>query len=189
VLRHEFGEHDVIDPHDEISLYWGWAFAWDSATTGLVKGPARVSIEITRPAEARRQVDCFLLTNDLAFVPDGRRKPDFAAMRYLRELANKRTSLAPLIDVTVPSRLPAAWARPPIAGRDFLMPWNIAREFWQLYEKPPSDRPLFPFNAEPVEEFVKSYAGKRDVPIFDSKLVAPVIYVNDMPALMQEGSG
>src|ERR1044071_1485540 len=39
VFRHEFGAKDVIDPHDEISMYWGWAFAWDSATTTLKKGP------------------------------------------------------------------------------------------------------------------------------------------------------
>src|SRR5437762_1459532 len=68
------------------------------------------------------------------------------------------------------------------------MPLNIAREFWQLYDKPPAERPLYPFNSEPVDEFVKSYAGKRDVPIFDSKLVTPVIYINDMPALLKDGS-
>src|SRR5678815_57370 len=46
VFQHEFGTKDVIDPHDEVSMYWGWAFAWDSADTTLVKGPARVSLEI-----------------------------------------------------------------------------------------------------------------------------------------------
>jgi hypothetical protein len=29
VFRHEFGAKDVIDPHDEVSMYWSWAFAWD----------------------------------------------------------------------------------------------------------------------------------------------------------------
>src|SRR6185503_3266039 len=84
VSRHEFGAKDVIDPHDEISMYWGWGFAWDSATATLKKGPVRLSIQIEKAAEARRHVDCFLLTNDLAFKPTGREKPDFAAMRYLR---------------------------------------------------------------------------------------------------------
>lgn len=187
VFSHEFGAQDVIDPHDETSMYWGWSFAWDSSLANLAKGPARVSIDITKSGNARRQIDCFLLTNDLSFVPQGRRKPDFAAMRYLREWSITRAPLTPLID-SAAATLPPGWTRPKIAGRDFLMPWNIAREFWQLYDKPKAERPLYPFNAEPIEEFVKSYAGKTDVPIFDSKLVTPVVYINDMPALMKDGS-
>ena len=188
VFSHEFGARDVIDPHDETSMYWGWAFAWDSASANLAKGTARLSIEITKAAEARRQVDCFVLTNDLSFAPRGRSKPEFAAMRYLREWSATRAPLASLIESPWPNAAPPAWVRPKIAGRDFMMPWNIAREFWQLYDKSPAERPLYPFNAEPVEEFVKSYAGKRDVPIFDSKLVVPVIYINDMPGLLKDGS-
>jgi hypothetical protein len=188
VFRHEFGAGDVIDPHDEVSMYWGWAFAWDSATATLAKGPARVSIEINKAAQARRQVDCFVITNNLAYVPDGRHKPDFAALRYLREWSSVRTPLAPLIDAPVRNDLPPAWSRSKLAGRDFLMPWNIAKEFWQLYEKPPAERPLYPFNAEPIDEFVKAYSGKPDVPIFASKLVVPVIYINDLPGLLKEGS-
>ena len=38
VFRHEFGTKDVIDPHDEVSMYWGWAFAWDGASVGSEKG-------------------------------------------------------------------------------------------------------------------------------------------------------
>jgi hypothetical protein len=68
------------------------------------------------------------------------------------------------------------------------MPWNIAKEFWTLYDKPEKDRPLYAFNAEPIDEFVKSYSGKRDVPIFSSKLVVPVIYINDLPEYLKEGS-
>src|SRR5580765_7518783 len=98
VFRHEFGAKDIIDPHDETSMYWGWVFAWDGAAATLTKGPARVSIDITQAAEARRQVDCFLITNDLAFVPEGRHKPDFAAMRYLREWSATRPVLTPLIE-------------------------------------------------------------------------------------------
>jgi hypothetical protein len=187
VFRHEFGTRDIIDPHDETGMYWGWVFAWDGAAANLTKGPARVSIEVGKSAQARRQVDCFLVTNDLGFIPDGRRKPDFAAMRYLREWSKSRAPLAPLIDATG-NDLPPAWARPKMAGRDFLMPWNIAKEFWQLYDKPIAERPLYPFNAEPIDEFVKAYSGKRDVPIFASKLVVPVVYINDLPELLKEGS-
>jgi hypothetical protein len=85
--------------------------------------------------------------------------------------------------------VPAVWRRTTVAGRDFLMPWNIAKNFWDLYDKtPPEERPLYPFNAEPIEEFVKKYKGARDVPLFSSKLVVPVIYINDLPKYLKEGS-
>ena len=28
---------DVIDPHDEVSMYWGWAFAWDGVNVATRK--------------------------------------------------------------------------------------------------------------------------------------------------------
>jgi hypothetical protein len=188
VFRHEFGVADVVDPHDEVSMYWGWAFTWDSAAATLKKGPARLSIRIEKAAAARRHVDCFVLTNDSAFRPSGRAKPDFAAMRYLREWATDRKALTSLLNPQDNPRLPASWVRPKVAGRDFLMPWNIAKEFWPLYDKPAEERPLYPFNAEPIDQFVAKYKGAREVPLFQSKLVAPVIYLNNVPELFKEGS-
>jgi hypothetical protein len=188
VFRHEFGSKDIVDPHDEVSMYWGWAFTWDTAIATLQKGPARLSIEIEKAAEARRHVDCFLLTNDDTFKPSGRRKPDFAAMRYLREWSNSRPPLSSLIQSTSYVTLPQSWLRPRIAGRDFLLPWNIAKEFWPLYERPRQERPLYPFSAEPIPDFIAKYKGATEVPIFQSKLISPVIYLNDLPAYLKEGS-
>jgi hypothetical protein len=188
-LHHQFGIKDVIDPHDEVSMYWGWAFAWDSVEVDLSKGAARISLEIESTAGAFRQVDCVLLTNDLAFVPDGRRKPDFAAMRYLREWSTARAPLTSLIGPPVSeAAIRSSWQRPLVGGRDFLMPWNISPEFWKLYDKPTEERPLYPFNAEPIEDFVAKYKGRHDVPLFDSKLVVPVIYINNLPEYLKEGS-
>lgn len=188
VFRHEFGANDVIDPHDEVSLYWGWAFAWDSANTTLKKGPARVSFVIEKTAEARRQIDCFLLTSDLGFKASGRQKPDFAANRYMRSWAVTHKPFTSLLRGEDAERIPDAWVRPKVAGRDFLMPWNIAKEFWPLLDKPAAERPQFPFNAEPIEDFVAKYKGARDVPLFQSKLVVPVIYINNLPEYLKEGS-
>ena len=190
VLRHEFGAQDIIDAHDETSMYWGWAFVWDAASTTLDKGRARISLEIEKPAAARRHVDCVLLTNDLAYVPEGRRKPDFAATRYLRGLQQSGMTLAPLImqNAASISSINPTWQRKPFAGRDFLMPWNITPEFWKLYDKPQTERPLYPYNAEPIEEFIKKYRGARDVPIFSSKLIAPVVYINELPTLLRDNS-
>jgi hypothetical protein len=184
VFRHEFGVKDIVDSHDEVSMYWGWAFAWDSATSVLKKGPARVSFDIERTAEARRHIDCFVLTSDLTYKPSGRQKPDFAAMRYLRT----RASLASLIQNDISPVVPDSWVRPKLAGRDFVMPWNIAKEFWALYDKPPAERPLYPFNAEPIEQFVEKYKGVSEVPLFQSKLVVPVIHISILPECLKEGS-
>jgi hypothetical protein len=187
VFEHEFGAKDLVDPHDEVSMYWGWTFAWDSAEVDLKKGPTRLSLNITKAADARRHVDCFLLTNDLSFRPHDRQKPDFAAMRYLRTWSKSARQLTPLLR-NEPSSLPSSWLRPKLAGRDFLMPWNIAKEYWAQYDNPPNERVLFPFNAEPVEQFVAKYKGSKSVPIFQSKLVVPVIYINNLPEYLKEGS-
>ena len=188
VFSHEFGSKDVIDPHDEIKMYWQWAFAWDGAPARLAKGPARVSIEIQKAAQASRQIDCFLLTNDGPYVPHGRQKPEFAVTRYLRDFAKTRPALAPLIDQPAAANLPQSWNPTKVGGRDFVMPWNITKDFWSLYDQPAEQRPLYPFHAEPIDEFVKTYSGKREVPIFDSKFVVPVIYINDAPALLKDNS-
>jgi hypothetical protein len=188
VFRHEFGAKDIVDPHDEVSLYWGWAFTWDTAAATLKKGAARLSIQIDKAAAARRHVDCFVLTNDVAFRPSGRAKPDFAAMRYLRAWATDRKPLQSLLTGDAQVKVTERWIGRKVAGRDFLMPWNIAKEFWPLYEKPAEERPLYPFNAEPIDQFVAKYKGVRDVPLFQSKLVAPVIYLNNVPELFKDGS-
>jgi hypothetical protein len=190
ILKHEFGAKDIIDAHDEVSMYWGWAFAWDGTSAQIAKGPARISIEIEKTADARRHVDCLVLTNDQAYVPDGRRKPDFAGMRYLREWSTSRTPLSSLLQPKGSKEfvIPSAWQRPKLAGRDFLMPWNITPEFWKLYDKPAAERPLYPFSAEPIEEFVKKYSGAPNVPLFSSKFVVPVIYINNLPEYLKEGS-
>jgi len=188
VLTSEFGAADLVDPHDEVSLYWQWAFAWDHARTTLKKGRARVSIEIQKPAEARRHVDCFLLTNDLDYKPSGRLKPDFPAMRHLRQWFETPRAMGSLIATAASKNVPAKWLRPQVVGRDFVMPWNISTSFWSLYDKPADQRPLYPFNAEPLEAFVEKYKGAREVPIFQSKLVVPVIYINNLPEYFKEGS-
>jgi len=188
VFRREFGVKDVIDPHDEVSMYWGWAFAWDSAPATLKKGPVRLSIVIEKAAEARRHVDCFLLTNDLAFTPNGRQKPAFYSTKYLRDWSTTRKPFSSLLSNEEPVRVPQTWMRPKVVGRDFFMPWNIAKEFWSLYDKPAEERPLYPFNAEPIDQFVATYKGTRDVPLFQSKLVVPVVYINDIHEYLKEGS-
>jgi hypothetical protein len=199
VLWHEFGVRDVIDPHDETSMYWGWAFAWDGTDAmRMKKGPARISVDIEKAAGARRQLDCVLLTNKNGFGQEGRRKPPFAAQRVLAEWAATRTpsllgaptrTLAPLMEKeSADAQAPALWKRQPLAGHDFLMPWNISEKFWELYDATTTDRPLYPFNAEPEAAFVEKYKGARDVPLFSSPLVVPVFHINHLAKHLHEGS-
>ncbi len=188
VFRHEFGAHDVIDPHDEVSMYWNWAFAWAATLAKLDKGPARISLRLEKPAAARRHIDAVLMTNDPSYVPEGRRKPDFAGMRYLRSWNQQRRPTTSWVNTVTPTTMPDAWRRPQIAGRDFFMPWNIAKEFWASYDQPETERSLYPFHAEPIEQFVTTYKGANDVPIFASKFVVPVIYINDLNEYLKEGS-
>jgi hypothetical protein len=187
--RAEFGARDVLDAHDETAMYWGWAFVWDVAPpVKLEKGGAVVSFEIERAAGARRHVDCFLLTNDADYTPEGRRKPEFAAQRVLREQSQRATALEPLAAADASGAVPPGWRRPALAGRDFLMPWNIAPAFWAQLDKPPAERSLYPFNAETPEQYVETYKGAKEAPIFSSPLVVPVVHVNELPALLKEGT-
>jgi hypothetical protein len=191
LFRAEFGVRDLVDPHDEVSLYWGWAFAWGgSEVVSLGRGPARLSLEIEKAAGARRHVDCVLVTNDLDYRPAGREKPPFAAQRVLGAWTGRRSQLAPLAEADPPVgyEVPAAWRRSPLAGRDFQMPWNIHEKYWEIREQPESDRPLYPFHAEQPELFVSEFKGKREVPIFSSPLVTPVVYINHLPKHLKEGS-
>jgi len=189
VFRREFGAEARLAPRDETGMYWGWAFVWDAgAAVSIPKGAARISIEIEREAAARRHVDCFLITNDLAYVPEGRAKPDFASLRVLREFSARNAPLTPLLEADTTGRTPAAWQRPAVANRDFVMPWNISPQFWSLLDKPPAERPLHPFNAEPVPEFIATYKGARDTPIFSSPLIVPVITLEQLTTYVQEGS-
>jgi len=191
LFRAEFGARDLVDPHDEVSLYWGWAFAWGgSEVVTLGRGPARLSLEIDKAAGARRHVDCVLVTNDLDYRPAGREKPPFAAHRVLGAWAERRSPLAPLAEAgpAAGAEVPAAWRRAPLAGRDFQMPWNISEKFWELREQPPAERPLYPFHAEQPDLFVARYKGARDVPIFSSPLVTPVVYISQLPKHLKEGS-
>src|ERR1044072_5850803 len=121
VFSHEFGAKDVVDPHDEISMYWDWAFTWDRASASLKKGPARVSILIEKPTEARRHLDSFLLTDDLECNPSAQRQPDFAAARYLRSWSADRKPLVSLLSNDDPLTVPEKWINPKGVGRDLIV--------------------------------------------------------------------
>ena len=136
VFKHEFGVK-ILSILTMKSVFTGnGRLPGTCAAANLKKGPARVFIEVEKAAEARRHVDCFVLTNDFAYKPSGRLKPDFAAMRFLREWDRGGKPIQPLISQPHQRSYSGLMARPQVAGRDFFMPWNINTEFWTLYDKP-----------------------------------------------------
>jgi hypothetical protein len=78
VVSEELGVKPVVPANDEYQLFWGFSFGWGNLTGKLSAGPARLILAIDRAGEAWRQLDAVLITDDLAYVPEGREKPPFA---------------------------------------------------------------------------------------------------------------
>ena len=51
---------DLVDAHDEVSMYWGWAFTWDGAPRTLSERTGASFHRNRKAAQARRHVDCVL---------------------------------------------------------------------------------------------------------------------------------
>ena len=56
VFSYEFGARDRVDPHDEVSMYWGWAFNWDSAPAFKFEEGIRASFNRDREGRTSRVV-------------------------------------------------------------------------------------------------------------------------------------
>lgn len=176
---HIFGEGAIIAEDDEVKLMWGWAFGWASAEAELPAGPAEVQLVVDAPSEARRHVDAVLITDDLKFHPRLREKPPFHYWGPLHDSREIRTTLS--VEPGAHWKAPAAWRTPPIAGREFQMFFNMPSDYWKQTAPEAEKRVLYPYNmAQPgdvAKKFVEQYAGKKEVPIWSSKLNAPIIHL------------
>ncbi len=177
---HVYGEQPVIAEDDEVKLMWGWAFGWGVAEGDLPAGPAELQLVVDAPSEARRHVDALLITDDPTFRPLLREKPPFhywAPLRSLHEIRATPPFATPAADWSAP----AAWRTPPIAGRDFQMFFNMPIDYWKQSDKPEEKRVLYPFNVaqsgDVTKKFIEQYAGTKDLPIWSSKLNAPIIHL------------
>ncbi|HEV7402786.1 MAG TPA: hypothetical protein VGO11_07675 [Chthoniobacteraceae bacterium] len=188
---HVFGDAAVIPEDDEVKLMWGWAFAWAGAEADLPAGPAELQLVVDTPSEARRHIDAFLITDDLNFRPLLREKPVFhywAPLEGLHEVRATPALATPAANWTAP----AAWRTPPIAGREFQMFFNMPADYWKQDKIPEEKRVLYPYNmAQPgdvTKKFVEHYGGKKDLPIWSSKLNAPIIYLSRLPDFLSDDS-
>ncbi|CAN5453479.1 hypothetical protein BH18ACI2_BH18ACI2_29400 [soil metagenome] len=190
VFDQMFGEQAVIVEDDEVKLMWGWAFGWGMAEADLQAGPAELQLIVDAASEARRGVDAFLITDDLKFRPLLREKPPFhywAPLQNLREVRPTAPLAAPAANWTDPG----AWRTPPIAGRYFQMLFNMPVTYWKQNDIAADKRVLYPFNQRPPEvekKFIEQYGGKKDLPVWSSKLNVPVIYIASLPDFLSDDS-
>ncbi|MBI4027099.1 MAG: hypothetical protein HY360_19090 [Verrucomicrobia bacterium] len=137
---HEFGAQPVLSESDEMKLRVDFAYAWDSAECPLERGPARVTLYTDRVAEADRDVDVLILTDDMDYVPRERGVVTPAYGAYLDRWMKERQPLKPLLEPAKSWPVPEAWKVKKIFGRDF---WFTG---WQMEgaaeaNKPGSDWP------------------------------------------------
>ena len=188
VFRHEFGAKDVVDPHDEVSHVLGLGVHVGQREPTLKKGPARIvdsdresrgSTPARRlfPAHERSRLQTVRQTKS-------RTSPPCVICAPGPRRANRFASLLRSDDRRVFRSVGATESR----GTRFPDAVEHRERVLAALDKPAAERPLYPFNAEPIEEFVAKYKGARDVPLFQSKLVVPVIYINNVPEYLKEGS-
>lgn len=184
--RGDFGDKPVVPVNDELLLYWGFAFGWGSFDAELAKGPARLRLVIDKAAEAWRQVDAVLLTDDLTYVASERRKPHFG---YYHAFGVRPTSDAAWRGSAKGLMPGAGWKRTGLAGRDFSM-WTGAKADpkWWSAQKPATLTlgELLRESAPPADiakEFLKQFPTPRDAPLVSSPLLLPGFYLGESPDL------
>lgn len=181
-----FGERAIVEEDNEMKLYWGWAFAWDSRPVDLKKGPAKLTLKSTTKGPQPRQIDIIVLTTDDAYRPRIKDRPADPTRKLLESwrggvpadfepLTRKRPDFKVGISTT-PDRMRIHT----FADKGFRYLWNTSASGdagdW-LTDKP--DRVLYPYSVgdkETGDAFRKKYGGQKDVPIFSDPRVAPAFH-------------
>jgi hypothetical protein len=179
----ELGVKPVVPENDEYQLYWGFSFGWGSLDGTLAEGKAQIDLIIDKAGEEWRQVDAVLITDDLAFKPNGREKPPFA---YLAAFELQPKNGAAWRGKGLPEPV---FTRPKVGGRDFAM-WTAVDYEAKKWEKLKVDELtkydlFFQFSppADIREKFQKEFAGKKDIPIISSPHLVPGFYLGSTPDL------
>jgi len=173
-----FGEKAVIDEEDELKLLFKWAFAWDSRTAALVKGPAKLRLLSGVKQAKHRQVDCICLTTDKAYRPRHREKPKHATWKLMDELRAKPDlahGVKPLAPLPGTFATPDSWKVRTFRDKGFLYLWNVGKPWQDELASKAANRIVVPFHTDLplVDEFRKVYGNKTDVPIFGDPRVVP----------------
>ncbi|MBI3920362.1 MAG: hypothetical protein HY318_03000, partial [Armatimonadetes bacterium] len=188
---HRFGAEPVIDENDQMKLFWKWAFGWDFVEVELSEGPALLELYTPGPTEARRQVDCFCLTTDKEYRPHHKEKPMMAAWRPLEAyLKEGRPPRAPLAARTNNFAVSPSWKLRSFPGHPLLMLWNVGEGWLKELANGSSPWQKYPFHIDSgwTEDFKRKFAGREDLPIFSSPMIAPVIHIPFLPAQFSSDS-
>jgi hypothetical protein len=192
-----FGEQPRVEEDNEMKLYFGWAFAWDSQPVKLKKGAAKLALLSTTKDPQPRQIDVIAITSDADYRPLIKDRPANPTWRLLDSWRNGlphglqplSRSAAPSLSASgqpangppkSPTAVPEAWKVRTFADQGFRYLWNVshtsAADSW-LSDKP--DRVKFPYNIidqNVREEFEKRYGGRDDVPIYSDPRVTPTFH-------------
>lgn len=173
----KYGEMAVVEEDNEMKLYFGWAFAWDSRTTELKKGPAKLSLMTTTKDPEARQVDIIVLTTDDAYRPRIKDRPRNPAWDVLAEYRKGMKDLKPLARNQI-ATLPAQWKLRTFKDKGFRYLWNVQADVKGWLGDDPK-RVMVPYNVADEDvrkEFEKKYSAKADVPIFGDPRVTPAFH-------------
>ena len=168
--RFRVGAKSTLDAQDEALAYWGWTFVWESADVELPAGAT--TIEVDCEGAARRIVDVVVLTDDLKWQAQGRERPRFAYIDALERWRQGAAGIPPAARIDPDPK----WAPPPL-----VVPWNFNADSFV--------EGLPPFAVEPqIRKPFLAQFGKGPLPIFSSKLIAPVLSLDQLPALFAPGA-
>jgi hypothetical protein len=188
IAASEIGATAVVPAGDEYALYWGFSFGWHGFAAELPAGPSRLTLKINKPAEAWRQVDALLITDDLSYTPIGREKPPFDYHASF-DLAPPRPSHWRGIG---DFKVGASWKRSTLGGRDFSMwtPMETDADWWKSQTAPLLYDVFFRFSppADIREKFHQQFAGRRDLPIISFGGLLPGVYLGTTPDLSAAGA-
>ena len=180
------GVNPVVPPNDEYQLYWGFSFGWGSSIPLLWSAVRpRVELLIDKAGEAWRQVDALVLTDDLAYEPNGREKPSFAYFATVGIHPPKGTAFRGS-GIGKPAQ---AWARPKVGGRDFSMWTGVGTDPKWWADKQTAERTVadifHEFSPPPdiKKEFHKQHPNPGLTPLISWPHLLPGFYLGQSPDL------
>jgi hypothetical protein len=177
----DYGTAAAVEEDNEAKLYFGWAFAWARRDAALKKGPAKLTLFTAEKAPEARQIDVIALSTDPAYRPRIKERPHSHAWDVLAGFrGGVPANLEPLTrNRPATFELPATWKVRTFADKGFRYLWNVAAgKPWNWLTDDPN-RVLYPYNVgddDAREEFEKTYAGQKDVPIFADPRITPTFH-------------
>lgn len=181
----KYGERAIIEEDNEMKLYFGWAFAWDSRPVELKAGQATIKLATSSKDPEPRQIDVVVLSTDAAYRPRIKDRPANPAWEILAGYRKHGVprDLEPLARRAVNNQgdyqLPEAWRLKTFRNEGFYYLWNVnpAKPYNWLSDDP--KRVLYPYQVADDDvrtEFEAKYAGAVDVPIFSDKRIVPTFH-------------